>query len=179
MRHRRRPAFVLVVLLSLGLAGCATYKVTTPLEEPLNTTATWHIGEIRDALPADMDPEDRPSESHITLLKSHLKEQLEKKKLFQVAGAPGADVFDITGSILEFKKGSGFVRFLIGFGLGNAVLTVELQLRNRFTGEVLFSGNFKQQVSSWAESGDECFKRVAKDFAKALEKQQKKLLKES
>jgi hypothetical protein len=161
----------------LLVAGCASYKVTTPLEKPLDTAAGWRIGEIRDALPPDMDPEDKPESGDISLLVGHLKSQLEKKKLFQSEGLPIADQLEVTGSILEYKKGSGFVRAVIGFGLGDAVLTVELQLRNATTGEVLFSGNFKGRVSDWTETGDKCFEMVAKDFAKELDKQQKKILK--
>jgi len=179
MRHQKILLFGLIALLLLGLGGCAKYKITTPLEQSLNTTASWRIGEIRDGLPSDMDPEDKPDEFNIMKLKNFLKEELEKRNLFQETGLASSDQLEVTGNILEYKKGSGLVRALIGFGIGNAVLTIELELRNRTTGKTLFAGNFKQTVSDWKESGEKCFKRVAKDFAKALEKQQKKLLKGS
>jgi len=79
------------------------------------------------------------------------------------------------GTVLEYTKGSGVVRYLIGFGAGKAAVTMELKLVSVSTGQVLFSGNFRQQVGSWTESGDECWERIAKEFAKELEKQNNKL----
>jgi hypothetical protein len=163
-----------VILLA---AGCASYKVTTPLEQPLDTSAKWCMVEIRDALPPDIEAEDKPDEFQYTILADKIREQIIKKKIFAGLADPGSCQLEITGSIIEYKKGSGFLRFMIGFGAGNAVLTTELQVRNRVTGAVLFSGNFRGTVSSWAEAGKKCFDTVAKDFAKALEKQQKQLLK--
>jgi curli biogenesis system outer membrane secretion channel CsgG len=95
-----------------------------------------------------------------------------------VAADEGANL-EVTGSILEYKKGSGWLRFFIGFGAGNAVVNTELRLVDASSGKLLFSGNFKQKVSGWGETGDATWKRIAKDFAKALEKQNKKLIQES
>jgi len=176
VNHCGRTCNVALLMLIVFLAGCATYKVTSPLERPIGTSGNWYIGEIRDALPADTEPEDRPDEFAITKLKGHLKTELEKKHLYQTGGQTPADDLEIRGNILEYKKGSGFLRFLFGAFAGGAVLTTELQLCQRQGGEVLFAGNFSQRVSSWAESGDEMFKRIAKDFAKALEKNNKKAL---
>ena len=89
----------------------------------------------------------------------------------------------IEGSILQFKKGSGLVRALIGFGIGSAKVTTELKLIRRAKSpeeqdKVIFAGNFKQTVSDWLESGDKIFERVAKDFAKVLKKRMKKIQKQ-
>ena len=97
-------------------------------------------------------------------------------------GEPDAE-YIVEGSVLEFKKGSGLVRFLIGFGAGNAKVTTELRLIKRSQSpeeqdEIIFAGNFKRSVSDWTESGDKTFENVAKDFAKALQKRLKKLEKE-
>jgi hypothetical protein len=165
------------VALVVMLAGCATYKVTTPLEQPIDTAASWRMGQIRDALPPDIEAEDKPDEFQYTVLADKIREQIDKKKIFGSVADPTSKKLEISGSIIEYKKGSGFLRFMIGFGAGSAVLTTELQVRNLETGAVLFSGNFKGTVSSWSESGDKCFDTVAKGFAKALEKEQKRLLK--
>jgi len=114
--------------------------------------------------------------SDLDEFRSFLKEALEKKNIFlssyETTGKPN---YEITGNILEYKRGSGAVRVLIGFGLGNAKITIEMKLRNIATGEIAFAGNFKQSVSSGYESGLEMYRRVAKDFAKELSNQQKKL----
>ena len=177
MKTMQLSMIALCAVLLVVAAGCANYKITTPLEQPLDTAAQWRIGEIRDALPPDMEVEDKPDAYQYTVLGDKIREQIEKKKIFGNLAYSQPGQLEITGSIIEFKKGSGFLRFLIGFGAGNSVLTTELQVRNRESGAVLFSGNFKGVVSSWAESGEKCFDAVAKDFAKALQKQQKKLLK--
>lgn len=176
MKRTQLTVIALCAVLVVVFAGCAKYKITTPLEQPLDTAAKWRMGEIVDALPPDMEVEDKPDDFQYAVLADKIREQIEKKKIFNSMADFGSGNLEIAGSIIEYRKGSGFLRFMIGFGAGSSVLTVELQVRDRTTGAVLFSGNFKGVVSSWAESGEKCFDTVAKDFAKALEKQQKKLL---
>ncbi len=79
--------------------------------------------------------------------------------------------YEITGSILGYKAGSGFLRFMIGFGAGSAKMLTHLELRDTTNDQTIFGGNFEGTVKSWAESGSEMFKRVARDFSKELEKQ--------
>jgi hypothetical protein len=162
------------VAILMMLVGCATYRITNPLEQPIDTAASWRIGEIKDALPQDMDPEDRPETGDITLLAAYLKSELQKKKFFQEQGLENASKFEVIGTLMEFKKGSQFLRIVLGgiFG-GNASLTVELQVRNSETSQILFAGNFKGTTQDWNETLDNCYKRVAADFAKALEKSNK------
>jgi hypothetical protein len=173
LRGLLTPLTLLVGLLCLG---CATYKITQPLDQIIDTAATWHIGEIKDGLPPDMDPDDRPQTHNLTVIKGYLKAELQKKDFFVEAGLPQADELEVTGTLLEFNKGSAFLLFMFGglFG-GSPTITMELQLVNRATSEVLFSGNFKQTTTDWMESLDDCYERLAKDFAKALEKEEKRL----
>lgn len=174
MRNFRLALLPLLLLL----VGCANYRVTTPLEQPLSENTYWYIGDIVDALPADTELEDRPDEFVIDQLRGMIYAELVKRATIGKMGVTPDDAdLLVTGSILEYKKGSGFLRFLIGFGAGNAVVTVELKAADTKTGKTVFAGNFKQTVSSWSETGDKCFERIAKDFAKAVEKEQKKLTK--
>jgi hypothetical protein len=171
-----RLASILLLMLLL-VAGCAKpYKITQPLEEPLIHGSAVSIGPVHDALPPDMDEEDKPTEEHINKLRRYLFEELERKQLFDGVFPDSADTkYEVVGRMLTFKKGSGAVRFFIGFGLGDAEVTVGLELVEKETSEVKFAGNFKQVVSHWATSGDQVFRNVAKDFAKALEKNMKEL----
>ena len=80
----------------------------------------------------------------------------------------GECAYEVRGSILEYKRGSGFLRFMIGFGAGSAKVVTELSLVDLGDGGTVFSGNFEGTVGSWGESGEAMYKRVAKDFRKAL-----------
>ncbi|MBU8934374.1 MAG: DUF4410 domain-containing protein [candidate division Zixibacteria bacterium] len=169
----------LLVLLGLLLVfmGCTKpYKITHDLEAPIRPPSACTIGEITDGLPFDTKDEDKPTIEHIDMFRGYLEEELSKKEIFGTVGDLSADAqYRVEGTILEFKKGSGFVRFMIGFGLGSAILTVELRLIETESGITLFAGNFKRKISDWGESGDKTFENVAKDFAKELKKQLKKL----
>lgn len=177
----RVKTFVLLTVILTGIllfSGCAPYKITQPLEQPLKKPSNCSIGEIADMLPTDFDEDDKPTLEHIDRFKDYLRIELEKKGFFQnVQLMSPESEYQVTGGILDFKKGSGFVRFLGLFGAGNAKLTTTLKLQDRNTGETLFAGTFKQEVSSYLESGDKIFERVAQDFAKELGKQIKKLQK--
>ncbi|MCK4415245.1 MAG: DUF4410 domain-containing protein [Candidatus Eisenbacteria sp.] len=173
--HRSISWMTAVVFVLAALSGCAQYRITQDLTQPIEQPANCSIGEIGDGLPVDMAAEDRPSLENIGKLKNYLREKLGKKKVFAsvMASDPNAG-YEVVGAVLEYKKGSGCVRYIGLFGAGNAKLTVELRLIDKKSGDVLFAGNFKQKVSSWMESGAKTFERVADDFAKALEKQWKK-----
>ena len=177
----RTKAFALLTVILSGIllfSGCTHYKITQRLEQPIKKPSNCSIGEIEDKLPTDFDEDDKPALEHIEKFRDYLKTELEKKDIFQTVQLMNLELeYEVVGGILDFKKGSGFVRFLIGFGAGSAKLTIELKLKDRNTGEILFAGNFKQEVSSYLESGDMIFKRIAQDFAKELEKQIKKLQK--
>jgi len=177
MKLFRTLSLFTVAILLLLVMGCAKkYVITTELSESINTENSCLIGEIGDKLPLDFDPEKKPTIEHIDKLKNYLVKELEKKDIFSAVGlSDPSPNYVVEGNILDFKEGSGALRFFIGFGAGNAKLTVELSLINKKTNEIIFGGNFKQTVSSGGESGDAAFKRVAQDFAKALEKQFKNM----
>jgi len=176
LRATTTSALLVLVLVIALIQGCAQYVVTQNLSASLDRGWACAIGEITENLPADVEEEDKPPLGDVDQFRDYLKEELANKGIFQAMGdmADKPD-YEVTGNILAYKRGSGAVRFLIGFGLGNAKITVELKLRRTTTGEILFAGNFKQSVSSGYESGIDMYRRVAKDFAKELSKQKKKL----
>jgi hypothetical protein len=175
----KRGTCVLLTIIIYGLlivCGCATYKVTHELDRPIDKADFCQVGEIKDELPAGFDEEDKPTFEQIDEFRRHLRNALEEKLIFSAVQLENPEgKYEVTGGIRDFKKGSGFVRFLGLFGAGNARVMVALRLEDRSTGETLFAGNFKREVTSEFEKGDIMFERVAKDFAKALEKQIKKL----
>jgi hypothetical protein len=176
MRSSIRIPLIVILPIFFIMLSCTPYVVTTKLEKPLDSPASCSIGIITDELPEGMDMENRPTIEEIDNLKDKIMERLEEREVFSVIGS-GAD-YEVRGSILEFKRGSGTVRFLIGFGLGNAKMVTSLELVDQRTGNVVFGGNFDATVSSWAESGDKIYHTISDNFAKALKKQNEKLLKE-
>jgi hypothetical protein len=155
--------------LLLTTAGCANYRITQELTAPIPVASNCRVGSILDQLPPDAEPEDRPTEDELSNLRQRLDVELRKIDELQIVG-PFSDsiAYEVTGGILSFRRGSGAVRFFIGFGLGNAEVVVELHLVDLSTGESVFSGNFKGTVSHWAETGDQVFQQIAKEFVKAL-----------
>jgi hypothetical protein len=178
MRFRLTYLAFLPFLILFVIGGCQNYVITTDLLQPLAPTSVCNIGDIIDELPMETEDAKKPSAEAIQKFKNRIAEEISKQEIFNPASS-GVDTgfYEITGSILEYKKGSGVARFFIGFGVGNAAITTSLKLINVKTKEIVFSGNFKGSVSSWGESGDKMFERVAKDFAKALKKQNKTYLK--
>ena len=174
MLHKKYLISTTLLLAAVFLfTGCATqYRVTHELEEYVNLDKGVFIEPIVDGLPADIDPDSRPSPEDLQKLVNYIG-----AKLYNELRAPigtNNSSYTISGTILDYKKGSGLLRFLFGF-LGNAKVTVELKLTETATGETIFAANFKQTVTNWEESGDKMFERVASDFAKAIKKRLKNL----
>jgi hypothetical protein len=171
----------LVKAVSIGVTffflSCSPYVITTPLEHPLRHDATCAIGDITDALPQDMSLESRPSLEEINRLKDEIDYALADREIFAMLGLGENTDYAVEGRIIEFKRGSGTVRFFIGFGLGNARLVVSLKLVDRSENKTIFSGNFRAEVSDWATKGDVIYKSVAANFAKALKKELDKIKK--
>jgi hypothetical protein len=177
--NRFRTLVVLVVTFCF-LLSCTNYVITTPLTTPLKSTDTCAIGIITDELPSDMDIEAKPTLEEIKMFKDELDYSLNDRGVLQMIDPSSGPAYEVTGGVLEFKRGSGVARFFIGFGVGNAKLTVALRLVDRANSDkVIFAGNFSAQVSDWTTKGDEMYKTAAKNFAKAIQKQLKKLAKES
>jgi len=164
---------VLAALALLAIVGCSkSYVVTRPLDEPLRTPIVIGVGDITDDLPSDMPEEKKPTAEDLGKLRRYLDEEIAKRDRWRLASEPDDSLnYEVQASLLEYKRGSGALRFLIGFGAGNARATMTLKLIDRTTGKVAFSGNFYGTVSSWAEGGDQMFRRIAHDFAKVLDKQ--------
>lgn len=160
---------VAIVCLSLILAqGCATYRVTQELERSVYR-GSCKVAPIADALPAEMDEEDRPKNSEIGQLLTTLESELRKTGIFSsVEPFNDSSLYVVKATILTFKRGSGAVRALIGFGLGDAKITVDIKLIERHTESVLFAGNFSQTISDWTEEGHKMYGKIARDFANAL-----------
>jgi hypothetical protein len=178
MRVSQKFLLSALVCLLLATVGCAKYKITHELESPIPIMNTCKIGSIVDELPAETPEHERPSWEDISTLENYLMEEFDKREIMKLLGSSAETDFEIQGSILEYKKGSGVLRFFIGFGAGNAKVLLNLKLVNMSDGATVFGGNFSGTVSSWEESGDKIFKQVSKDFTKQLEKRLKKLRKE-
>ena len=176
LRKKYQISLCLLLAVVFLLTGCVThYRVTHELETYVNLDEGVFIEPIVDGLPADTDPDKRPSPADLQKLVYHIGAKLcdELRTPIRDVGE-NKSIYTVSGTVLSYKKGSGFLRFMFGF-LGHAKVTVDLKLTETATGETLFAANFQQTVSDWAESGDKMFERVAKDFAKAIKKQLKKL----
>ena len=168
-----------IVVLSvflLFLSSCTKrYIITTEMEKPIDIGTTCSIGQIADELPIGIEEEDKPSLEDVEKLKSFIVEELNKKDALIAHIAKHNTRYEINGSILEFKKGSGALRFFIGFGAGSARLVTHLQLIDKNSGNVIFAGNFTSTVSDGLVDGEKIFRQTAKDFTSQLFKQLKKL----
>lgn len=160
------------------LAGCTKYVVTHGLGQPLVSRQSIYIGEMHDGLPTDTDPGDKPTLEAINQMRTCLANEIAKKDLFGSAELYDSSmaVYKVTGVILGYRKGNGFLRFLFGVA-GNAEITAQLELRNTETDHIIFSGNFRGIVDDWMESGDKMFQNVSKEFVKAVAKQNEAALK--
>ena len=172
MKYTKVILLVAVAVLLL-IGGCGkNYKVTQALQEPYNTVGACEIGAVRDALPPDFDPEDKPTQQHMDKFQTYLINELNGRQLFgEVSFEPERPSYRLEGALLDFAEGSGFLRFLFGAWAGAAKMTVYLELIDLETEKAIFAGNFSQAVTHYSESGDKIFERVAEDFAKELEKQ--------
>jgi len=168
----------LLLFVLFLFSGCAQYIITQELDQPISHNSPCSIGPITDELPEDFSEEDKPTMEAIDDLKDQLIQCLNKEEIFLGIRRELYEAhYEVTGSILDYKKGSGFLRFMFGF-IGSAKITIELRLVDLSSNDVIFSGNFKAAVTSGYASGDEMYKKVARDFAKALKKGLKKLDKE-
>lgn len=179
---KTRGVFLIIAaaLVLAAMTGCTKrYVVTHGLDAPLPPRPNAVIGDIHDELPIDYPAEKKPTREDIDKFKNYLSEEMIKNEVFGsvVPFDTTGKLYEVTGGILDYKKGSGFLRFLFGAWAGGAKVTVRLVLKDRKTDGVVFSGNFTGNVSSWSEGGDKMFKTVASDFRKALEKQIKNLKK--
>lgn len=181
MKLHHKSLIVTLIISLVLLGGCTKrYTITCDLNEHFEPTSTCVIGSIVDELPIDTEEAKKPSAEDIAKFKNYLLEEIEKEDIITLLGqdADSTD-YEIKGSILDYKKGSGAVRFFIGLGLGDAKCIVNMRLVDGSTGLTVFGGNFTATVSSWAESGDKIFRQISKDFTKELKKQLKKLAKEA
>lgn len=174
---RMSYAALALILSLLVIAGCTKpYRITHDLERPLEGVTVIGVGEIRDDLPWTMEEEDKPSLEKIDKLRYELEDALMDSEQFHVLDLGDPSVkYEVVGSVLEYKEGSGVARFFIGFGVGDAKLTVELSLWDLTTRQTVFSAVFKRVIRDWAVAGDEMWGRVAREFVKALEKESEKL----
>ncbi|MFO7654140.1 MAG: DUF4410 domain-containing protein [Candidatus Krumholzibacteriia bacterium] len=172
MRRDILRAALAVAVLSLALTGCTpSYVITQGLDESFSSPSTFRMGTFEDNLPSDTALDDRPTAEDIALFRTYLQTEVAKDYDLGLQMEEGDDcVYELRGSILDYKRGSGFLRFFVGFGAGSAKVVTELTLVDLRDGHTVFAGNFEGQVQRWSESGDQMFKRVAKDFRKALKK---------
>lgn len=173
----RKPACWILLLASMSLAACSrSYVITTDLSAALEPSATYSVGTIVSALPANTEGDRGPTHEAITKLKSCLIEEIGNRDdlpLREMRG--GRPAFVVRGRLLEYEPGSGTLRFLVGWGAGQAKLVVQLRLVSRSNGRVRFAGKFVAYTSGPLDSGDEVFRQVARNFSKQLEQQHLRL----
>lgn len=175
MKHIYSIITLALILIICFITACTPYIITTPLENPLVPPKTCTIGSITDELPMDMDEDKKPTLEEINNFKNLLYNELNSKEIFKMLHHGDNDAhYELTGGVLEFKKGSGWLRFLFGLGIGNARLVVSLELTDKKNNDIVFGGNFTGEVDDWMTSGNQIFRMVARNFAKALENQIKK-----
>jgi len=167
------------VLALLVAAGCSKpYLITRPLDQPLSTPVVIGVGAITDDLPADTPEDKKPTAEDLDKLRHYLEDEIDKRETLRLAAeADDGRNYEVDASLLKYSRGSGALRFLVGFGAGTARATLTLELVDKDTDAVVFSGNFTGVVKSWAEGGDKMFKMIAANFAKELDKQLKSLAK--
>lgn len=169
---------LLLVALSLLIALCACTKhvITTELEKPLHDNPSYFFAQLEDQLPQDTKAEDKPTAEELSKFKDLIITELMKQGLIAKSSSSSGKIpYELRGAVLSYKAGSGFLRFLFGAWVGAAKMTVSLELYDNINQNVIFAGNFTQKVTSWLESRDEMYKRIAKDFAKTLKKQREKI----
>ncbi len=166
---------VLTLVGSLALLGGCTkhYTITCDLTQYFTPDKTCTIGAIVDELPVDTKEGKKPTAEDIAKFKNYLFEEITSRDIITLlrSNADSSD-YEIRGSILEYKKGSGVVRAVFG-SPGNAECVVDLRLVEAETGQTIFGGNFTATVSDWAVSGDKIFKQISADFTRQLEEQLK------
>ena len=171
MKSFKTYGLILIAALFL-FSGCTKrYVVTAHLKVPVVTQTVCAMGAFSDNLPLNTKEEDKPSMEDINKLKMIIVNEINERDIFITSEDPLNPKYEIRGAILEFKKGSGTLRFLIGFGAGNAKLVTSINLVEVATGDIVFGGNFTSIVSDGLESGAKIFQQTAEDFAKELEKQ--------
>jgi hypothetical protein len=170
----RRTWFIALICLSAAAAGCApkSYVVTTPLSGVTERPTQVWIGDVQDNLPSDVEMDKKPTPEDIAKFQTYLREEIRARKRLQmdIAADSGACCYEVRAALLEYTKGSGALRFLIGFGAGKASMTTQLKLVDTRSGETVFAGNFIGKVTGSLESGSSMFRQVSRDFAKALDR---------
>jgi hypothetical protein len=168
-----------IISLIFLFVSCAHYEITRNLEKPIPKSASCIVGPITDDLP-EMNVEKKPTLEEVAKLKKHLYNELNEHKCIDyMVSDNDSTEYEVTGGITEFTRGSGAMRFLFGFGLGSAKLKMNIQLVNKNNDEIIFGGRFWGEVSDWMTPGDQIYKQIAHNFAKALQKESKKAAKQA
>lgn len=167
-------ALLLCWIVLIALTGCAKrHVVLFVAEEPIAMGSTCTIGGIGDRMPEDTDLEAKPSLEDIQFFKSEIAKHLNERDLLRIDSvSPDTPPYEVRGDVLGHSRGSWFLRAFLGLGLGAAELTTDLRVVRMDTNieQTVFEAVFKQKVHHWTESRRDLFRKMAKDFAKALDK---------
>jgi hypothetical protein len=171
--NRYTNLLIMVTLIgTFALVGCGKpYVITTAEERDFAIVNNIRMGDITADFPSDFDLGKMPSKEDIIRFQHLIMAELSEYERFNTLlnTSDSAD-FVITGSILDYSKGSKTAQFLIGFGAGAAKITTALRLVDVRTGKVVFAGNFTGKIADWTKENKEVFTKAAKNFAKALNK---------
>lgn len=170
MRPLRFHPFLVALFAGLAVGvGCTSqYAITHPIRIDANAPLILCVAPIELALPLDTLESQKPRPEEVLQLEHFIQADLVRTGFTVRDRDSGRPVpFRVEGSILEFRRGAGVVRFFVGFGLGNAKTVARLKLVEASTGRVVFAGNFTGIVSGWSY-GEDALRRVASMFAREL-----------
>ena len=149
----------------VGGAGCSRQCVITQrFNVPSDAPLILNVAPIGLALPLDTREIAKPRPEELLKLEQFIRAELVRASLTMTPEARGRLVsYEVQGSVVAFKRGSGLVRFFGTFGLGTARTIAHLQIVELSTGQVVFAGNFAGVEAGW-RFGEEAFRQIAKMF---------------
>ena len=165
-----------VILSFFGCAPVAKYGLM--INQPTENTYSFKVVEVN-KVEVGVTTDEVSPETLIDL-RSFIIEEIKKKKIYQQVVEEydltnGAEVIQIDTKITDFKKGSRFLRSLLGiFGAGIATLDAQCRFINKDTNKVFADGTFIAELTvgffGGAANPTEMSKQVARAVAKFLNK---------
>ena len=130
MRISRSPGLVAGVLLVLCIAGCGYSLRYTPTESPISGVEQLNVLEV-EQVTLGSEVTQQVSDVELAEIREAFVKDFSKHKLMpevvDTTSAPHG-VMVLRTSVAAWNPGSGAARFFIGFGVGNAKLTLHLKL---------------------------------------------------
>lgn len=164
------PRLVVLFLLasSLSLMGCGTTSAFIPVDENLISLESSNYNKIivYDFIDkTHKNPKKTQSKRRKKLMGFASQRfadlvalKIEKTDAFHEIvreaneqNIPDGDYLAIRGEITRYYRGNTFLRVIIGYGIGNAFLDADIELKDAKTNELI--GTFKVDKNSWFLGG--------------------------